>query len=125
MINQPHKKLILMDFDGVLHQHFQNKWRGANIIEGEPVPGAAEHLEEIRKSHRVFIYSSRCLDQSGKEAIRSWLKKHNIEVDGITDKKLAIASMIIDDRAIGFNGDFKELKENIKNFKPWYKQGGI
>ena len=50
--------------------------------------------------------------------MRSWLTKHNITVDLITDKKPP-AVCYVDDRAICFDGTAAGLVERIENFKPW------
>ena len=53
--------------------------------------------------------------------IRNYLKKYNIEVDGIGCEKPP-AIVYIDDRAICFNGDTTNLAEQVRNFKPWTKK---
>lgn len=113
------KKTILFDFDGVIHDHSTNKWKGVTIIEGQPVAGMRETIKKLRETYKIAIFSSRCLEVGGKEAIQKWLDKNNIEIDDITDKKLSYASMIVDDRAINFDGDCDKLINNIKNFKVW------
>ena len=40
----------------------------------------------------------------------------------ITNIKSSNASIILDDRAINFNGDFIFVYLNIKNFKPYWKK---
>lgn len=116
------KKLILIDFDGTLHDHSTNKWKGVDIISGSLVPGMKELVEDLRKEYQIYIYSSRCLYPKGVNAIKKWIKEKGIEVDGITSKKLPYASMIIDDRNIGFNGSVEQLRKDIKNFKVWTKK---
>lgn len=113
------KKLILFDFDGLVHQHSTNDWKGIDVITGGVVPGMKELIEELRKKYQIYIYSSRCLEQRGSNAIGKWLKEKEIEVDGITSKKLPYASILVDDRAVGFNGDVDKLKNDIENFKVW------
>ena len=45
----------------------------------------------------------------------------NNYVENVTNIKEP-AYLIIDDRCINFNGDYKELKEKIANFEVWYKR---
>lgn len=113
---------ILMDFDGVIHDHSANKWEGVAIIKGLPVPGMKECIEELRQNYKIIIYSSRCLEPVGIKAIENWLIKHGIIVDGITKDKLPFASIIVDDRAIQFIGNPDKLKNDIKNFEVWTKK---
>ena len=112
-------KTILFDFDGVIHNHSTNKWKSIDIIEGQPVEGIRDCIKELRKTHKIVIYSSRCIKKKGRKAIKQWLIKNDIEVDGITKEKLSYASTIVDDRAVNFNGDVNKLLNDIKNFKVW------
>lgn len=96
-------------------------WQGADVIPDSPVPGIKDAIIEIRKHYRVVVVSSRCYQSVGIEAITAWLQEHNIKVDDITDEKPP-AVVIIDDRAITFDGKTEGLLEKIRNFKPWYKK---
>lgn len=115
-------KTILFDFDGVIHNHSTNKWKSVNIIEGNVVAGMKDCIKKLRENYKIVIFSSRCLESGGKEAIEKWLDKNNIEVDDITDKKLSYASMIVDDRAVNFNGDVNKLISDIDKFQVWTKK---
>ena len=68
-----------------------------------------------------MVVSSRCYQARGIEAITAWLQKYNIQVDDITDEKPP-AVVIIDDRAITFDGKTEGLLEKIRKFKPWNKR---
>lgn len=111
------KKVILVDFDGVIHK--AGRWEGVDKITGKLVPGMKELIKELRENYEIHIYSTRCQDIEGRNAIRKWLKANDIEVDGITKEKLQYMYILIDDRAINFNGDPKKLKNDIENFEPW------
>lgn len=114
------KQTVIFDFDGVIHS-YQSGWQAATIIPDPPVPGIIEAIKEIRRHYRVVVVSSRCYQAGGIEAIECWLKKYDIKVDDITDEKPP-AVVIIDDRAITFDGRSEELLEKIKAFKPWHKK---
>lgn len=116
------KSTLLFDFDGVIHDHSTNKWKGVDIIEGQPVEGIKEFIEELRQKFKIIIYSSRCLEDKGINAILEWIDQQGIIVDGITSKKLPYATMIIDDRGINFDGDIDKLRTNIQTFKVWTKK---
>ena len=119
------KETIIFDFDGVIHQY--SGWKGPEVIDGEPVPGIREAIQEIRKKYRVVVYSTRCNagdrlrgGTTGMLAVKNWLLENDIKVDEVVNKKVP-AKLQIDDRAICFNGDSAGLLNKINNFKVWYK----
>ncbi len=73
------KKILLLDFDGVLHE-YSSGWKGARNIPDPPVSGALEFLVEAIKYFDVCIYSARSRQFGGKRAMRKWLKKHYYEL---------------------------------------------
>jgi hypothetical protein len=115
-MNKP-KKIIVMDFDGVIHS-YKSKWQGIDEINDEPVPGVKEFIKEVRKYYQVHVLSSRTASLIGKEAVIKWLDKYGIEVDRVTSV-MSRAYIIINDRTICFNGYFEGLKEQIDTFEPW------
>lgn len=114
------KQTVIFDFDGVINS-YTSRWQGADVISDPPVAGIKEAIAEIRKHYRVVVVSSRCYQPGGIEAINIWLEKHNIVVDDVTDEKPP-AVVIIDDRAITFDGQTEGLLQKIKSFKPWNKK---
>jgi hypothetical protein len=115
-----YKKTLLFDFDGVIHS-YTSGWKGIDVIPDKPVEGIKELINELRKEYIIKIYSTRCIEEKGINAIEEYLEKHNIFVDGITKTKEK-AYLTIDDRAITFRGDCKMLVDEIKNFKVWNKK---
>ena len=95
-----HRKRIAVDFDGVIHS-YDKGWQDGSIY-GDPISGAIEALEKLRKEFAVFIFTTRAGKQ--KLEIQSWLQKSGAsfwnEIE-ITDKKEP-AIAYIDDRAIRF-----------------------
>ena len=93
------------------------------IIIGAGPAGLTAGYELLKQSkdYKVVIVSSRAETVEGRLAIRNYLKKYNIEVDGIDCRKPP-AIVYIDDRAICFNGDTTNLAEQVRNFKPWTKK---
>lgn len=114
------KQTVIFDFDGVINS-YTSRWQGADVIPDSPVIGIKEAITEIRKYYRVVVVSSRCYQPGGIEAIKTWLEKYDITVDGVTDEKPP-AVVIVDDRAITFDGNTEGLLEKIKSFKPWNKK---
>lgn len=125
------KKLLCVDFDGVIHS-YTSGWKGATIIPDPPVPGAIEWLYQACKVFRVCIYSSRSNQEGGIEAMQNWLREcigefdntfiaygeWENEIEWPTSKPPAF--LTIDDRAITFTGEFTNVEELAK-FQPWYK----
>lgn len=135
------RPLLTIDFDGVLNS-YKSGWEGAGVINDPPNPGAIDFLLTVLPSYnaetgqvtddkglRVGIFSSRCREPSGVEAIKRWLKRWGLPdyyidhgILGFTATKEA-AFLHIDDRAWTFRGEFPSLNE-VKNFKPYWKEGG-
>ena len=111
------KQTIIIDFDGVLHS-YTSGWKGADQIPDQPTPGAMEAMHHLRKTYTVVVVSSRCHQEGGLDAIKAWLKLHNIEVDEVTDKKPPHI-VVVDDRALRFNGDWDaSVQWNKKTNQP-------
>lgn len=109
------KRTILIDLDGVLNSYIGEF--DENFI--PPVlEGAKDFLKNLSEDFRIKIFTTRNKLLSAK-----WLIENNLDqyIIDITDKK-DLCWLYIDDRCLQFKGDYKELFENIKMFKPWYKQ---
>jgi hypothetical protein len=135
------KKILLLDFDGVLHS-YKSGWQGTRNIPDPPVGGMIEWLEEFlwdncsppdsicamapEKEWQVCVYSSRSRQWGGKRAMRKWLVKHGLdyrwlEMIKFPTKKPA-AFITVDDRCITFNGLTEGLTNRILTFEPWNKK---
>lgn len=141
------KKLLVLDFDGVLHS-YGSGWKGARCIPDDPVDGAMAFLVEAVKRFDVAIHSSRSRYFGGRKAMRRWLRIHltehfwgpgeeisncytasdsdeyySLKADGLIEK-IAFplwkppAHVMIDDRAITFSGAWPSL-DALAAFKPW------
>ena len=138
----PMKKTICVDFDGVIHS-YNSGWQGADIIPDLPVTGAIEGLHRLCDDPEVevAIYSSRSGEENGITAMKDWLDEWETvwrserERVGITAEQPFLskrcvfpeskppAIVYIDDRGIQFNGDWDILMpERLKNFVPWNKK---
>ena len=110
------KRIALIDLDGVL-----NNYRGDYNKNKIPAirKGAKEFLEKISEDYVIEIFTVR-----DKELTRSWLEENGLSifVSDITRVKNAFASLIVDDRAIRFEGDFEKTLNDVKNFKPFWEK---
>ncbi len=131
------KRIICVDFDGVIHS-YTSGWQGVGVISDPPVPGAIawlkNHLQEpdclgmsFYDGPEAQIYSTRSKSWQGRRAMKKWLIKHGLHRAYFTErilkfpKKKPTAFLTIDDRAICFEGTFPTTQEML-DFKPWYKK---
>lgn len=121
------KDIISLDFDGVIHS-YASGWKGADIIPDPPFPGAIQALRLYVSYFRVTIVSSRNNQEGGIPAMREWIRKWaalefggNVEWTDEIEFPLIKppAKVILDDRAITFNGTWPTVAD-LKKFKPWY-----
>jgi len=109
------KKTILIDLDGVL-----NEYKGE--FDKDFIPpiklGAKEFLEKLAIEFDLKLFTTR-----NKILATKWLIENDIDnlFDDITSNK-ELAWVYIDDRCINFDGNFDNLTNSIKSFKPWYKK---
>ena len=109
------KKTILFDLDGVLNTYDGNFDK--NYI--PPIKDDAYNLiKELSKNYQIIIFTTRNSLIASKWVIENGLYNY---VDNVINVKEP-AHLIIDDRCINFNGDYKDLKEKIEKFEVWYKQ---
>ena len=109
------KKTILIDLDGVL-----NEYKGE--FDKDFIPpiklGAKEFLEKLAIEFDLKLFTTR-----NKMIATKWLIENDIDnlFNDITSNK-ELAWVYIDDRCINFDGNFDNLTNSIKSFKPWYKK---
>lgn len=116
-MSKNYKPTVAIDFDGVIHS-YTSGWQGVGECSDPMVPGIDTAIADLRTDHKVIVVSSRAATPEGRIVIRDYLKKYNIEVDGIqSEKPPCIVS--IDDRAICFTGYSGILAKQVRNFKPW------
>ena len=115
---------IAVDFDGVIHGYSQG-WQGGDIYD-PPVPGVKEAMEELKaKGHTLYIFTTRTNkifhkdEKDQKKAIEVYMKEHDIPFDKIWTFGKPMADIFIDDRAIGFRGDWQATLKEVEGFKVW------
>jgi len=109
-----YKRTILIDLDGVLNT-YKGKYDKDNIENARE--GTIEFIKELSQNFDLKLFTTRPAN-----LVEKWLKKHQMYeyFSEITNVK-KVAWLIIDDRCITFNGDYKNTLKQIQNFKPWYK----
>ena len=126
------KKLLSLDFDGVIHS-YNSKWTAAHEIPDPPVPGAIEFLTIAVDEFEVAIFSTRNTHSGAIPAMKTWLLMYLTQYYGGVEEyaqdtlsKISFplvkppASVGLDDRIILFEGEFPSV-ERLKSFKPWNK----
>lgn len=109
-------KIALVDLDGVLNNYDGNY----NVNEiPQPKDDVENFLIELSSAYEIQIFTVR-----NKDLTSQWLKKHNLEkyIKDVTNIKNPFASVIIDDRAINFSGNYDEVLNKAINFKPYWKK---
>lgn len=108
-------KTLSIDLDGVLNTYCGNY----NEFEiSPPRKGAYEFLQKLAQNYKLEIFTVR-----EKNLVQKWLTENGLDefIQNITNLKNPYASIIIDDRALTFKGDFNQTLEEIKEFKPHWE----
>jgi hypothetical protein len=131
------RKIVVIDFDGVIHSYTSGWTEDARDIADSP------HSVRLRKHGRndtdytsidwltdlvrhkelhICILSSRSKYMGAIDAMQAWLKQYGMSQETL-DKisfpsEKPAAFMMIDDRAVRFTGQFIQAAE-IKAFKTW------
>ena len=113
-------RTVVLDFDGVIHS-YTSGWQGVTVIPDPPVDGIREAIDDIRRFYKVVVVSTRCFQEGGLAAVRTWLEEHNIIVDEVLAHKPP-AIVYIDDRALTFDGNPQGLLHKIKTFRTWQQR---
>lgn len=113
------KKVIAVDFDGVIHE-YSDGWKDGEIYD-DPIPGVQDALKKLQDKFRIVIFSTRNHDRTIKgekqsnqvSDMREYMEKHEIPFDEIYQGNgKPIAKLYIDDNAYRFEGDWdKSLPE--------------
>lgn len=115
-----YKPRVTLDFDGVINGHGS----GGPGLDDPPVAGAKEAIDTLRRrGYRVAVLSARTSDDPGAvAAIQTYLGKHGIVVDEVTDKKLP-SEVYVDDRGFRFEGDWSAVLTFVNGeTRPWHKR---
>lgn len=121
--NEENKKIIALDFDGVIHKNSKGFHDGT--IYDDPIEGSIESIRDLhKKGFKLIIFTCKgrtdrpLIDnKTGIDLIWEWLKKHNIEkciTDVVWEKPWAL--IYVDDKAYKFE-NWNETVQTIKNLK--------
>lgn len=109
------KKLISIDLDGVLNNYTGNY---SETVIAPIKEGAYEFLQTLSERFVIEIFTVRDANLT-----QNWLEENNLSqfVKNVTDVKNPFASVILDDRAINFDGSYERALEKITDFEPYWK----
>lgn len=77
------KPVLIIEFDGVIYDYDKYGWKGIDELEGLPLEGAKEAIEDLSKVYKIYVYSNRCSQPRGKKAVKNYLEKHQIDVEDV------------------------------------------
>ena len=107
-------RTLAVDFDGVLHRY--QGYRGGHI--DGPIRGARSAIERLlAQGHAVVVFTTRDAD-----TVRSWLTEHKFPPLEVTDVKRPFW-LLLDDRAMHFDGQWDGVVERINAFRPYWIGG--
>lgn len=105
-------KTIAVDFDGVLHS-YTSGWNGYDPTDG-PVDGALDFVHGlIASGYDVEVFSARADCSDGHAGITRWLEEHGFPPLTVSCEKGMHYVAFVDDRAVGFRGDFAATRESL------------
>lgn len=109
-----YKPTILIDFDGVLSS-YDGKY-DPTAEPGPPLEGARAACFSLAKHYKLLCFTTR-----NRIQVEPWLAKYGFScIEAITSIKVP-AYLQIDDRAIRFNGNWRDALRDVKEFRPWWK----
>ena len=116
------KKVVAIDFDGVLHDAHQG-W-GDGTCYGDPLPGAIEAVKKLAENYDIVIFTAKAKPdrplvdgKTGAILVREWFLKHGIAdyIKDITSEKPR-AELYIDDngyRFVNWNDTLKFVENEL------------
>jgi hypothetical protein len=124
------RKLIAVDFDGVIHEWVEGSYKGdATDLCNPPVNGAISWLSSMVNDGRFFItiYSSRSKILGFEDALRKWLADWGMDQEVINKISISVtkpfAFVYIDDRQ-PFTGLLQQFSfstiPGVPHHSPWH-----
>lgn len=128
------KKILALDFDGVINS-YESGWINGHPSElpDPPVEGALDFIIEAQKTFKVVIFSSRLRYTGVVPSMKVWLRRH-MQAEGLRADQIEgcmalldfthekpPAFVTLDDRALTFTGIFPTIT-TLEAFQPWNKK---
>lgn len=88
------RKVVAIDFDGVIHRHVA-KWTKPHEINDGPVEGVFEFLDRVLEEFDVTVFSARAADARARYAIVDWLVRHWPRLAGWAQEEEAHTSSFV------------------------------
>lgn len=107
---------LAIDFDGTINT-YDSGFVSPSQIPDPPTEGAKEALDLLSQHFCIVIFSVRAETPEGKEAIKEYMKKHELPYDDVTNEKPS--GLIIDDNCLTFTGSWKDMLKKISTFTHW------
>lgn len=119
---QTTRKVVAIDFDGVIHN--ANQGWGDGTCYGDPLPGAIESIKSLAEKYDIVIFTAKAKPdrpvvngKTGAMLVREWFIKHGIMdcIKSITSEKPR-AELYIDDNGYRFenwNDTLKFVESNV------------
>lgn len=112
---------LMIDLDGVIHKY--TGWNDGKLNK-ETIPGAKEAIDILKNKYEIIIFTTRVSETNKSPEktkmllvdLKRWLSDHEIYYDQITAEKLG-AVAYIDDKAIRFNGNWKETLKFVETLE--------
>lgn len=109
------KKILAIDFDGVINSYL-SKWTfDYTDIPDPPIKDVQKYLKKLReRNYYIIIHSARVIDKYSYEIVKKYLDKNNIPYDMIWfNKGKPYAHLYIDDNALHFKGNWYKTYHQI------------
>lgn len=111
-----HSQTLLADLDAVLNTY------SGNYKEGEippPREGAEKFLQKLSQHFKVEVFTARDIKQTIELLIQYKLDKY---ISNVSNVKNPRATVLIDDRALRFEGDYDKTLADVMDFKSYWKK---
>jgi len=117
---------VTLDFDGVLNTQRTQRDDDdpAAPIPDPPTVGAREAVAQLRSwGYEVVVLSARTSEAPrALDAMETWLKEHDIQVDAVVREKLP-SDIYVDDKGFRFEGDWGAMLAFLASgASPWNRQ---
>ena len=78
-------------------------------------------LQDECNELEIILFRTKAEIQEHKQILQDKQNKIDHLIKDVTNVKNPFASVIIDDRALNFDGNYSSLLEKVKEFKPYWK----